>query len=205
MILKKKKNRKNTRLKNRKKIKIKLNNRKKSKDKAKKNFVKFKNKLTVLCVVMIFFLVTILLVVEIAQFSVQIKNLSKKFIFNQSRPLYIVNSQPIDIDTYLKEYFANKLPQKVMNVTVSSYTSTISQTDGNPYMTAFGTPVRDGIVAANFLPVGTVVRFPDKFGDKIFVVEDRMNERFSMQVDIWMSDQEEAKKFGIQYLKMEIF
>jgi len=26
-----------------------------------------------------------------------------------------------------------------------------------------------------------------------------------LQVDIWMSEQEEAKKFGIQYLKMEIF
>ncbi|MBU4331978.1 hypothetical protein KKD20_02540, partial [Patescibacteria group bacterium] len=59
--------------------------------------------------------------------------------------------------------------------------------------------------AANFLPVGTVIRFPDKFGDKLFVVEDRMNERFSLQVDIWMSDKEEAKRFGVQYLKMEIF
>jgi len=46
---------------------------------------------------------------------------------------------------------------------------------------------------------------PDKFGDRLFVVEDRMNGRFSLQVDIWMSDQEEAKKFGIQYLKVEIF
>lgn len=25
------------------------------------------------------------------------------------------------------------------------------------------------------------------------------------QVDIWMSDQEEAKKFGIQFLKTEVF
>jgi len=58
---------------------------------------------------------------------------------------------------------------------------------------------------ANFLPIGTVVRFPDKFGEKIFVVEDRMHEKYGLQVDIWISNLEEAKKFGIQYLKMEIF
>ncbi|MBU4482016.1 3D domain-containing protein [Candidatus Parcubacteria bacterium] len=92
-----------------------------------------------------------------------------------------------------------------MYVTVTAYSSTNSQTDDTPYITAYSTPVRDGIVAANFLPIGTVIRFPDKFEDKLFVVEDKMSERYSMQVDIWMSDQEEAKKFGIQYLKAEIF
>lgn len=92
-----------------------------------------------------------------------------------------------------------------MYVNVTAYSSTNNQTDDTPYITAFGTPVRDGIIAANFLPIGTVVRFPDKFGDKLFVVEDKMNERFSLQVDVWMSDREEAKKFGIQFLKLEIF
>ena len=92
-----------------------------------------------------------------------------------------------------------------MYVTVTAYSSTKDQTDGNPFLTGLGTPVRDGIIAANFLPIGTVVRFPDKFGEKIFVVEDRMHEKYGLQVDIWISEQEEAKKFGIQYLKMEIF
>jgi len=32
-----------------------------------------------------------------------------------------------------------------------------------------------------------------------------MHEKYGLQVDIWMSNQEKAKKFGIQYLKMEIF
>ena len=70
-------------------------------------------------------------------------------------------------------------------------------------MTTF--PSSRCIVVANFLPIGTVVRFPDKFGEKIFVVEDRMHEKYGLQVDIWMLNQEEAKKFGIQYLKIEIF
>ena len=121
------------------------------------------------------------------------------------RPVYIVEGQPIDIDAYLRDYFVHKIPQKVMYITVSAYSSTKDQTDGNPFLTALGTPVRDGIVAANFLPIGTVVRFPDKFGEKIFVVEDRMHEKYGLQVDIWMPNSEDAKKFGIQYLKMEIF
>jgi len=144
------------------------------------------------------------LVAEGAQIFFQFKNLTKEAVEIQ-RPVYIVESQPIDLDAYLREYFVNKTSKKTMYVTVTAYSSTKDQTDGDPFKTAVGTPVRDGIVAANFLPIGTVVRFPDKFGEKLFVVEDRMNERFGLQVDIWMPNYEEAKKFGIQYLKMEIF
>ncbi len=154
--------------------------------------------------VSIVILLAILLIFESAQFFLQFKNLIKQ-IANIQRPVYVVDSQPIDLDAYLREYFVNKVPNKTMYVTVTAYSSTKDQTDGNPYLTAIGTPVRDGIVAANFLPIGTVVRFPDKFGEKIFVVEDRMHEKYGLQVDIWISEQDEAKKFGIQYLKMEIF
>ena len=115
------------------------------------------------------------------------------------------STNQVDIDAHMQQYFANKKPRKSMKVTVSAYSSTENQTDKTPYLTAYNTPVRDGIVAANFLPVGTVVRFPQRFGDKLFVVEDRMDERFGLQVDIWMSQLEEAKKFGIQFVEMEIF
>ena len=178
--------------------------KKKNKRKAKgKNPVNFKNKLVVGFLILITFLLVSLLLVMSALVFLQFKNLPK--VATIQRPVYIVDSQPIDIDAYLREYFVNKVPQKTIYVNVSAYTSTNGQTDDTPYLTAFGTPVRDGIVAANFLPVGTVIRFPDKFGDKLFVVEDKMNERYSLQVDIWMSDREEAKKFGIQFLKLEIF
>ena len=64
--------------------------------------------------------------------------------------------------------------------------------------------MRDGIVATNFLPKGTLVRFPEEFGDKTFVVEDRMNSRYHFRMDIWMADKQEAIQFGAKYLKMEI-
>lgn len=179
--------------------------KKKGKRKAKRNpEIKFKNKPVWGFLILISILLVFLLLVESVQIFLQFKNLTKKPV-NNHQQVYIVDSKPIDIDAYLREYFVNKVPKKTMSVTVSAYSSTNSQTDDTPYLTAFGTDVRDGIVAANFLSVGTVVRFPDKFGDKFFIVEDRMDERFSLQVDIWMSDREEAKKFGVQYLKMEIF
>ena len=178
--------------------------KKKNKRKAKrKNPVNFKNKLVVGFLILITFLFILLLFAGLILIFLQVKDLTKAPTIQ--RPVYIVDSQPIDLDAYLREYFTNKVPQKTIYVNVSAYTSTKDQTDGSPYVTAVGTPVRDGILAANFLPIGTVVRLPDKFGDKLFVVEDRMDERFSLQVDVWMSDQEEAKKFGIQFLKMEVF
>jgi len=149
--------------------------------------------------VSIIILLAIFLLLESTQIFLQFKETIIQ------RPVYMAEGQPIDLDAYLREYFANTIPKKTMYVTITAYSSTNDQTDGNPYLTAIGTPVRDGIIAANFLPIGTVVRFPDQFGEKIFVVEDRMNEKYGLQVDIWMSNQEEAKKFGIQYLKMEIF
>lgn len=124
---------------------------------------------------------------------------------NAAAPQQYFLPNQVDIDAHLQQYFANKKPRKSMMVTVSAYSSTKNQTDQTPYLTAYNTPVRDGIVAANFLPVGTVVRFPQRFGDKLFVVEDRMDERFGLQVDVWMSQYEVAKKFGIQYLEMEVY
>jgi len=170
----------------------------------RKRKIKFKDKPVGGFLILITFLLVILLMVESVQFFLQFKNLAKEAVDNQ-RPVYIVDSQPIDLDAYLREYFANKVPKKTIYVTVTAYSSTNSETDNTPYLTAIGTEVRDGIVAANFLPIGTVIRFPDKFGAKLFMVEDRMSAKHGLQVDIWMSNKEKAKKFGIQYLKMDVF
>lgn len=89
-------------------------------------------------------------------------------------------------------------------LTVTAYSSTSDQTDGTPYTTGWMTPVRDGAVAANFLPLGTRVRFPDYFGNKIFVVEDRMNVRYRYRADVWMHTRAAAKQFGLKYLRLEI-
>lgn len=89
-------------------------------------------------------------------------------------------------------------------VLVTAYSSTPDQTDDTPFITAKGTYVRDGIVAANFLPFGTKVRMPEIYGDKIFVVEDRMNRRYWHVVDIWFPDRASALEFGVKRVKIEI-
>lgn len=98
----------------------------------------------------------------------------------------------------------DKQPKKTMNIMVTAYSSEPAQTDDTPFITAFGTHVRDGIVATNFLPKGTIVRFPEAYGDKEFVVEDRMNKRYYYHMDIWMAEKQEAINFGAKVLKMEI-
>lgn len=91
-----------------------------------------------------------------------------------------------------------------MFVVATAYSSTPDQTDDSPFITAQGTYVRDGIVAANFLPFGTRIRIPDIYGDKIFEVEDRMNRRYWHRVDVWFPDRQTALEFGIKTIKIHI-
>ena len=91
-----------------------------------------------------------------------------------------------------------------MVISVTAYNSLPEQTDDTPFITASNTHTRDGIVATNSLPFGSIVRFPDVYGDKEFVVEDRMNKRYYYQMDIWMEHKVDAINFGSQFLKMEI-
>ncbi len=89
-------------------------------------------------------------------------------------------------------------------VSITAYSSTPDQTDDTPFITARGTYVRDGIIAANFLPFGTKIKIPELFGDKIFIVEDRMNSRYWHKVDIWFPDRESALEFGVKTVKIQI-
>ena len=94
---------------------------------------------------------------------------------------------------------------KTINVLMTAYSSTVWQTDSTPFVTASNTYVRDGIVANNYLPFGTKVRFPELYGDKVFVVEDRMNaKKGNYHVDIWFPSYTEAKVFGVKNTYMEV-
>ncbi len=96
-------------------------------------------------------------------------------------------------------------PKSVRYVTMTAYSSLPWQTDGSPFITADGSYVRDGIVAANFLKFGTKIRIPELFGDKVFEVHDRMNPRFPNRVDIWMPTVESNRQFGIKHnVRIEI-
>ncbi len=91
-----------------------------------------------------------------------------------------------------------------IDVVVTGYSSTPEQTDDTPFITAQGTAVRDGIVAANFLPFGAKIKMPTIYGDKVFVVEDRMHPRKKYQVDIWFPNTEQAIHFGAVSTYIEV-
>lgn len=89
-------------------------------------------------------------------------------------------------------------------VIVTGYSSTEDQCDSDPWITASGSSVREGLVAANFLPFGTKVRIPEIYGDQVFVVQDRMHPKAEGQVDIWFPSREQALNFGVERTYIEV-
>ncbi|MBU0897978.1 3D domain-containing protein, partial [Patescibacteria group bacterium] len=128
---------------------------------------------------------------------------------NQEQAVLVENVVEEDLS------FINQLPEsKDLKVKESSYrvitayNSEAGQTDNSPCITANGFNVcKHGIedtVAANFLSFGTKVKIPELFGDRVFIVRDRMNTRFSDRVDIWMLNKAQAIKLGVKYAKVEV-
>ncbi len=99
---------------------------------------------------------------------------------------------------------ASKPERKLIRAVITAYSSREEETDDTPLITAAGTKVRPGVVAANWLPLGAKIRIPELFGDQVFVVEDRMHVRMNGKVDIWFSDTEEALRFGTRVARVEI-
>lgn len=115
----------------------------------------------------------------------------------------LAQSHPILKESSVSQDSANK-SQKVVKILATAYSSSVDETDDTPFITASGSHVRNGIIAANFLPFGTNVKLPKVFGDKVFTVEDRLKEGYNDRVDIWFPSKGEALKFGVQITEMEI-
>jgi 3D (Asp-Asp-Asp) domain-containing protein len=107
-----------------------------------------------------------------------------------------------DLET--KAGTSNEPAVRTMRVPITAYTSDPAECDSTPFTTANGSQVRDGIVAANFLPFGTRIRIPEYFGDKVFEVHDRMNTRYQQRVDIWMLKKVDARAWGLRNVTIEI-
>ena len=102
-------------------------------------------------------------------------------------------------------------PDKVVRAVMTAYTSTADQTDDSPCITADGTNLckrgLEDVLAANWLPMGTQVKIPSLYGDRIFEVHDRMNARYGYgRMDIWLNtSRAEARKFGVKRVDVEIY
>jgi 3D (Asp-Asp-Asp) domain-containing protein len=89
-------------------------------------------------------------------------------------------------------------------VVATGYSSTVIETDDTPFITAWNTPTRDGVLALSrdllrrYTPAA-----PFDFGDTVvitgigeFMVEDSMHPRWRRRVDIWFASRTEAFRFG---------
>jgi len=120
----------------------------------------------------------------------------------------VINSteNPVGVPTYSSSIL-NPSPitkTKTVEVVVTAYSSREIETDSTPLITASGSTVRSGVVAANWLPLGTQVKIPEIFGDTVFTVEDRMHKRNANKLDIWFPSTEEALRFGVRKVRVEI-
>lgn len=148
------------------------------------------------------FAVLAVLVLGIGTFHVPVadaKNGLLDFIFQTN------SDSQADIEGFELPILPRPEAVKTIPMTVTAYSSRPAETDGSPFITADGSVVRDGYVATNVLPIGTKIRIPTLFGDKIFEVHDRMNARYSYRVDIWMPELKDAKQFGLKRnVKIEV-
>jgi len=99
--------------------------------------------------------------------------------------------------------------EKTVKMVITAYSSAWEETTGIPgkpgVITASGKHVEDGIIANNMLPFGTKIRIPELYGDKVFIVQDRMHRRKGLyHVDIWMPEKQLAKNFGAKITEIEV-
>lgn len=77
---------------------------------------------------------------------------------------------------------------------ISAYTASADETDASPLIMASGKMVYVGAVACSRdIPLGTKLEIR---GRGIYVCEDRMNARYTNNIDIFMLTKQEAKQFG---------
>ena len=85
--------------------------------------------------------------------------------------------------------------------TVTAYSSSPDETWGDPFTTASGRRVFDGLIACpRALPFGTQVRI----GDRTYQCYDRLHRKYDDRFDIWMPTKAAALAFGQQRLEVEV-
>jgi 3D (Asp-Asp-Asp) domain-containing protein len=95
-------------------------------------------------------------------------------------------------------------------VTVTGYSSSLSETDDSPGITATSAEAGPGVIAlsqdllAEFTP-GAPFRFHDRVeiaGLGVFQVEDTMNPRWAMRADVWFPSRDDALAWGRRTRKL---
>ncbi|KKW41946.1 MAG: hypothetical protein UY92_C0012G0025 [Candidatus Magasanikbacteria bacterium GW2011_GWA2_56_11] len=111
---------------------------------------------------------------------------------------------------------SERIPKRAFTVVATAYSSDPYQTDSTPCIPAmakfnlceyYETYGVEDTIATNILPLGTYVRFPELYGERVFTVRDRMNAKYNgrARIDFWKKDKPSAVQFGVKRIKMEVF
>ncbi len=170
------------------------------------------NKITLISIILVLLFLTSINSADAALFNWKTRFTSNELAANIGTDWTFVKvaNRSADVKANITEVMVDKPVERKFQVSktylvrATAYSSTADQTDSTPFVTASGTYVRDGIIATNFLPFGTQIRMPDLYGDKIFVVEDRMNKRYWHNIDIWFPERQLAREFGVKTITIEV-
>lgn len=133
------------------------------------------------------------------------------FVFGTSLTILIILFAAVQVvlvkDVPDLEHDIQKVSERY--VIATAYSSTPDQTDDTPCLTADQFNLcqnnLENVIANNDLPFGTLVRFPDHYGERLFVVHDRMNSRYGPErIDLWQRTRKSAQAFGAKRMRMEI-
>jgi 3D (Asp-Asp-Asp) domain-containing protein len=118
-------------------------------------------------------------------------------------------SQALEAESAVAATVNFKKPKETrMVVKVTAYNSDPRQTDDSPCITASNYNVcaanTENIVAANFVPLGTKMKIPALFGDRVFSVEDRTAKKYGDRVDVWRKHYADARAQGIRQVEIVI-
>ena len=95
--------------------------------------------------------------------------------------------------------------KETRTVWVTAYSSTPEETDDTPFITASGKHVAENIIANNLLPFGTKIKIPELYGNKVFIVGDRMaSYKSKYHIDLWMPSKALAINFGVKTAEIQV-
>lgn len=104
----------------------------------------------------------------------------------------------------LSQDFIQDEVKVIHKVVVTAYTASRKECGKSDGVTSSGLKVRKGGVACNFLPKGTKIRIPRLFGDRIFIVIDKMASRKTNHVDVYVKHRGRALAIGKTIQSIEI-
>ena len=168
--------------------------------KNKKKFISLKNARKLILLLILVFLFDFFLFAAPVLANEAVANEELEQILAEKKQTVLnVNNLP-ENDIWQVKYVTDRI--------ITAYNSDSGQTDDSPCITANNFDVCEhGIedtIAANFLVFGTKVRIPELFGDRVFVVRDRMNRRYPNRVDVWLLEKQDAKDFGVKRAIIEV-